>query len=104
MASRPPRGRSRALACLLLCATLLLGPLGSAAAVVQPDDLVGDSAVSGLPAELVAKAPDIGAAAGVLMTEDGRILWARDADRERAMGSTTKNMTAIVALENASLD
>jgi serine-type D-Ala-D-Ala carboxypeptidase (penicillin-binding protein 5/6) len=38
------------------------------------------------------------------MTEDGRILWARDADRERAMASTTKIMTAIVALENASLD
>lgn len=104
MASKAPRGHSRALVCLLLCVILLLGSLGSAAAVAQPDDLIGDFAVSELPAEFAAKAPDIGAAAGVLMTEDGRVLWARDADRERAMASTTKIMTAIVALENGSLD
>jgi len=104
MASRAPRGEFGALACLLLCAILLLGPVCSAAAAVQPDDLVGDSAVSGLPPEVAVKAPDIGAAAGVLMTGDGRILWARDAGRERAMASTTKIMTAIVALENGSLD
>jgi D-alanyl-D-alanine carboxypeptidase (penicillin-binding protein 5/6) len=89
---------------MLLCAILVLGSLGSAVAVVRPDDIVGDARVSELSAEIAAKAPDIGAAAGVLMTEDGRILWARDADLERAMASTTKIMTAIVALENGSLD
>lgn len=83
---------------------LLPGVVAPAAAVVRPDDRVGDLPVSELGAEHAARAPDIAAAAGVLMTEDGRILWAREADRERAMASTTKIMTAIVALENAALD
>jgi D-alanyl-D-alanine carboxypeptidase (penicillin-binding protein 5/6) len=41
--------------------------------------------------------------AGVLRTFDGRTLWERDADAERAMASTTKVMTALVVLDNAEL-
>lgn len=37
--------------------------------------------------------------AAILVTGDGQVLWARDADAERAMASTTKIMTAVVALE-----
>lgn len=49
-------------------------------------------------------APDIDAKAAVLATEDGSILWARQPDKRRAMASTTKIMTALVALDEADLD
>jgi D-alanyl-D-alanine carboxypeptidase (penicillin-binding protein 5/6) len=42
--------------------------------------------------------------AGILVSLDGRELWSRNADERRAMASVTKIMTAIVALENSSLD
>lgn len=41
--------------------------------------------------------------AGVLRTADGRTLWERDPDVERAMASTTKIMTALVVLDRADL-
>jgi serine-type D-Ala-D-Ala carboxypeptidase (penicillin-binding protein 5/6) len=82
----------------------LLGVVAPAFAVVRPTDTLGDMAVSDMPEESASKAPDLDAAAGVLMASDGRILWSRSPDEERAMASTTKIMTAIVALENASLD
>ncbi|MFU8891755.1 MAG: D-alanyl-D-alanine carboxypeptidase family protein [Anaerosomatales bacterium] len=87
-----------------LAALLLSGAVAPAFGVVRPSDILGDVTVADLPGEFAAKAPDLGAAAGVLMTSDGRILWSRQADEERAMASTTKIMTAIVALENADLD
>ena len=40
---------------------------------------------------------------GRAATMDGRVLWARDPDSARAMASTTKIMTAVVALEHGSL-
>lgn len=83
---------------------LLGGGTLPAGADVRSGDLVGDMRISDLPADISAKAPDLGAAAGVLVTGDGRVLWARDADSERAMASTTKIMTAVVAVENSSLD
>lgn len=94
----------RAAAGLALSVGLLLGVAVPVDAVVRPDDVVGDVCVSELPPEKAAKAPDIGAAAGVLVTGEGRVLWARDADAERAMASTTKIMTAVVAVEHAALD
>lgn len=50
-----------------------------------------------------AKAPDITARAGVLV-HGTRVLWARKADSERAMASTTKLMTALLVLERGDLD
>lgn len=38
---------------------------------------------------------------GILVTSDGRELWSRNPDDRRAMASTTKIMTALVALEHA---
>lgn len=89
---------------LLTTAVLVLAIAAPAQGVVRPTDRLGDAAVADLPAEAASKAPDLDAAAGVLMTADGRVLWSRSPDEERAMASTTKIMTAIVALENASLD
>lgn len=83
-----------------LCLVLLLAPV-SAWGVVRSDDRVGD-----LPASQRAEgeAPDVEMRAGTLSAPDGRLLWSREADDERAMASTTKIMTAVVVLENASLD
>jgi len=67
-------------------------------------DRIGDYELGAAPADVAAVSPDPVMAAGVLSTSDGRELWSRDLDSKRAMASTTKIMTAIVALENASLD
>lgn len=45
-------------------------------------------------------APDVDMPSGVLVTADGRELWSRAADAQRAMASTTKIMTAVVVLES----
>ena len=94
----------RVVAGLALCASLTLAGVPSAGAAVRPDDLLGDRSVAELAPDAAAQAPDVEAAAGVLMAQDGRVLWARQPDAERAMASTTKIMTAIVALERGSLD
>ena len=43
--------------------------------------------------------PSIGAQSAILMAEDGRVLYEKSADLRLPMASTTKIMTAIVALE-----
>ena len=48
--------------------------------------------------------PNIFAANALLKTADGKVLFSRDADSEVKIASLTKIMTAIVALDNASLD
>ena len=64
--------------------------------------------IGGVPVEsdttLSAAVPDVAMPAGVLRTSDGRTLWERDPDAERAMASTTKIMTALVVLDAADLD
>jgi len=66
---------------------------------ISSTDVIGDSSV-GSDASLKTQAPDIVAPAGILQTMDGETLWARDANDERAMASTTKIMTAVVVLEH----
>ncbi len=47
----------------------------------------------------------VSASSAVLIeAESGRVLYAKDADKRRPMASTTKIMTALVALENHDLD
>lgn len=49
--------------------------------------------------------PDIPAKAAILMeAESGEVLWEKNADLELPMASTTKIMTAVLTLENASLE
>ena len=43
--------------------------------------------------------PEIGAAAAVLMFEDGSCVYEKNADERRLIASTTKLMTALVAIE-----
>lgn len=100
-----PADRIHRLTCAFLAAVLVWLPIPAHAAVLDADRI--DGAEIGLPttqAAVRAAAPDVGMAAGVLVTGDGRTLWARFPDDERAMASTTKIMTAIVVLENAGLD
>ena len=52
-----------------------------------------------------AKEPDIGCICAVLIDADsGRVLYEKNAEEERAMASTTKIMTCIIALEQSNLN
>lgn len=70
---------------------------------VQPGDRI-----DGRPAEeyqpVTEDLPAVGAPYAALCTKDGRILFERGIDEKAAMASTTKMMTAIVALESVALD
>lgn len=93
--------RSRVRAFIIAVLILILPP-------VPPGFGVPMERVGGVPIEtdaaLSAAAPDVAMSAGVLRTADGRTLWERDADVERAMASTTKIMTALVVLDAADLN
>jgi D-alanyl-D-alanine carboxypeptidase (penicillin-binding protein 5/6) len=101
--TRPRRSRDlRSVAAIaVLFAVLTIAP--PAFAAVLDADRVGGAAVSSRPGLRVA-APDLYIPSGMLDTDDGRELWARDANARRAMASTTKIMTAVVVLERAGLD
>ncbi|MBR6840596.1 MAG: D-alanyl-D-alanine carboxypeptidase, partial [Oscillospiraceae bacterium] len=51
-----------------------------------------------------APAPAVQAEAVVVMSGDGGVLYAKNADTRRLIASTTKLMTALVCLENTSID
>ena len=51
-----------------------------------------------------ASAPTLRAEAAVMMSGDGGVLYAKNADTRRLIASTTKLMTALVCLENTSID
>ncbi len=83
------------------CATFSVVSAASAQ-VLRSDRVDGRSAKEiGLPK---AAMPDVTMAAGALITEDGRVLWSRRSTDRRAMASITKVMTAVVAMENGSVD
>lgn len=102
IAAARPRSLATRLAAGAIAFVLLLQP-AAAYAVCLPTDLISGTPVA---ADAVpdAEVPDIDAAAGLLRLSDGRTLWARNADAERAMASTTKLMTALVVLESTRLD
>lgn len=85
-----------------LAAVLLGGVLApaSANATQLRTDWVGDASAGSRSVPLAAL-PDMTAQAGVLVTADGRVLWARHPDERRAMASITKIMTGVIAIENA---
>jgi D-alanyl-D-alanine carboxypeptidase (penicillin-binding protein 5/6) len=77
----------------------LLSP--TAYADVQSTDLVDNVSIAD---HSIADAPDIQADYAAVATADGTILWERNGKTETPMASTTKIMTAVIALENAKLD
>ena len=102
---RPCMGlRQKHLGLRVLLATLILLtacvlPNATAMAV----DLVDgrDPSELGLPASAL---PDIKADAGILTSDDGRVLWSRNMTSQHAIASLTKIMTAVVALEHSKPD
>lgn len=88
----------------MIASCLVLPPLEAMSeAYAAPGDIIGSQTVS-----VDATGPDISPLvsmpAGILRTRDGRTLWSRVADDERAMASTTKIMTALVVLDHAAPD
>ena len=87
-----------------------------AACAIPPGKAVGDDSIDRAPYAITptspawkasdgAVPPEINAGAGVVMDmKSGRVLYEKNAYSRRAIASTTKMMTAILALENASLD
>lgn len=75
--------------------TSTTGPGAVTTGPAQPSAGSPSTAVT-LPA-----APSITGKAGILINmDDGRVLWEKNADERRSMASTTKIMTALLAIEN----
>lgn len=47
------------------------------------------------------KFPDVNAPRGILVDSDGNVIWSRNSSEQTKIASTTKIMTAIIALENS---
>jgi len=72
------------------------------AAVRDEDELDGDLWTKfGIQTEIM---PDVTMIAGALVTDDGRILWSRNLDEQRSIGSIVKVMTGILAVENLDMN
>lgn len=82
----------------LVCAT----PAAAFAEVLQTDEILSQSVAQRGLAE--SECPDVEAENALLIGTDGTVYFARDAHEAVKIASITKVMTAIVALENASLD
>ncbi len=95
------RRTTAACVCLALAWTAWL-PAHATAATLDTDTICGIAVSTCDPEHRIA--PDIDAKAALLADGDGNILWARKPDKQRAMASTTKVMTALVALDEADLD
>jgi len=88
----------------IIASCFVLGPLEPVSeAVAAPGDILGTQTVSADATEPDVS-PRVSMPAGILRTRDGRTLWSRAADDERAMASTTKIMTALVVLDHAAPD
>lgn len=89
-------GRAR-IAAVLACLLLLGGAPDPSRA--QPAGNA-PSAAGALPTiPTTVPPPAIAAASGILVTEGGSILWSKNARSRRAVASTTKILTALVAIE-----
>jgi D-alanyl-D-alanine carboxypeptidase (penicillin-binding protein 5/6) len=97
-----PRSARLAIVTSVLALCMLASPATATAARLGTDRVAGvPLAKRAIPA---AAAPDVGSAAAVVMTAQGDVVWSRNGDARRAMASTTKLMTALVALEQGALD
>lgn len=97
MSQAGPSMRTRVIASVLLVGIVT----GASTALADRRDLdvVGTRTLMNSGPEVWEAAPDIDAPASILVTMDGQTLWARNPDEERAIASTTKVMTCLVALE-----
>ena len=85
----------------ILLAGLLLAPSLSVRAALDTDEV--DDIIASIPKDWP-EAPEIEAEAAILIdAESGEILYAKNATKKMSPASTTKLMTALLTLENASL-
>ena len=85
----------------ILLAGLLLAPSLSVRAALDTDEV--DDIIASIPKDWP-EAPEIEAEAAILIdAESGEILYAKNATKKMYPASTTKLMTALLTLENASL-
>jgi D-alanyl-D-alanine carboxypeptidase (penicillin-binding protein 5/6) len=88
------------LALILVFGATLVAPGVALADVRDSDRVAGQTLAQTNPP--IADAPDVVADYAALCTEDGTILWERDSGIAVPIASTTKVMTAVVALEQCS--
>ncbi len=93
---------ARAVLAVALACSMLISPATALATRHDSDTIAGVPLSECDPSKSVA--PSISAAAGVICTSDGQVLWSRKATTPRAMASTTKVMTALIVLQQADLD
>ena len=99
------RGRDKQLMSIIVVALLTLslvfpGSLASAKPLAT-DRAYGRTSVElGLQLEAM---PDVAMKAGMLVTDDGKVLWTREPDQRRAIASITKIMTAVIIMEQEDL-
>lgn len=95
------RARSVCGLCLFALCISFLFP--AAAAAASKEDV--DAMISGIPDEVWPQAPEIASEAGILIeAESGTVLYGKNATEALYPASTTKLMTALLTLENCSLD
>lgn len=87
-------------AIIIAVAVAMLSIPSNAMASVLDTDRVQGKTYTDLDVEQ-SKFPDIAAPRGILIDSDGNVIWARSADEQTKIASTTKIMTAIIALENS---
>lgn len=99
-----PNSIARKLCAVLVAFALVFFCFPAASyAAVQGDDYVGATTVTDRGLN-VTQAPAVEARYAILVDSEGNVLWSRGAYTHSAMASTTKMMTAIVALENGNLN
>jgi D-alanyl-D-alanine carboxypeptidase (penicillin-binding protein 5/6) len=102
--SRFRESRTAVLTCLIALALMATAMFPQQVGAAQlATDRVDGAAAAKLSAP-ISSLPDVDMAQGALVDSDGRVLWSRSAGTRRPMASITKIMTAVVALENSSLD
>lgn len=99
---RTPHALARTTLVVALACSVLVSPATALATRYDSDAIAGIPLSECDPSKSIA--PSISAAAGVICTADGQVLWSREATTPRAMASTTKIMTALIAIERAGLD
>ena len=85
---------------VIAVAFAVLSAPSDAMAAVLDTDLVQGKTYAELGVDS-SKFPDVNAPRGILLDSDGNAIWSRNAGEQTKIASTTKIMTAIVALENS---